>query len=153
MNYEVLRFQKSIDTLWLISTCESRFPLEQISMKMTETKTLSCVWLLAASWTPLSVEFSKQKYWSELPFPSLGGLPGLGIKPASLALASGFFTSRVTWEIQAVSTYTIKDCFSSICTGHKSCNSWPTESECSLCLINLCLTDFFLTVNPWSPFS
>ena len=43
---------------------------------------------------PLSIEFSKQKYWSRLPFPTAGDLPGLGIKPtssASPALAGRFF--------------------------------------------------------------
>ena len=45
---------------------------------------------------PLSMEFSRQEYWSGLPFPSPGGLPDPGIEPTSLkspALASGFFTS------------------------------------------------------------
>ena len=44
---------------------------------------------------PLSMEFSRQKYWSGLPFPLPGDLPNLGIKPmplASPALAGGFFT-------------------------------------------------------------
>ena len=39
--------------------------------------------------------FSRQDYWSGLPFPSPGDLPDPGIKPASLvspALAGGFFT-------------------------------------------------------------
>ena len=43
----------------------------------------------------LSIEFSKQEYWSGLPFSSPGGLPHSGIKPVSLvspALAGGFFT-------------------------------------------------------------
>ena len=31
----------------------------------------------------LSMKFSRQEYWSELSFPSLGDLPDLGIKPAS----------------------------------------------------------------------
>ena len=31
--------------------------------------------------TPLSVEFSMQKYWSELSFPPPGDLPHLKIKP------------------------------------------------------------------------
>ena len=35
--------------------------------------------------TPLSVGFSRQKYWSGLPFPSLGDLPDTGIKPKSSA--------------------------------------------------------------------
>ena len=32
------------------------------------------------------MEFSRQEYWSELPFPPPGNLPHLGIKPASPAL-------------------------------------------------------------------
>ena len=34
---------------------------------------------------PLSMEFSRQEYWSGLPFPSPGVLPYPGIKPVSLA--------------------------------------------------------------------
>ena len=34
----------------------------------------------------LSMEFSRQEYWSGLPFPSLGYLPSPGIKPGSPAL-------------------------------------------------------------------
>ena len=58
----------------------------------------SCVRLFATPWTvaPLSMGFSRQEYWSGLPFPSLGGLPNPGVKlesPGSLALAGGFFTT------------------------------------------------------------
>ena len=35
---------------------------------------------------PLSMEFSRQEYCSELPFPSPGDLPDLGIEPKSPAL-------------------------------------------------------------------
>ena len=45
---------------------------------------------------PLSMGFSRQEYWSGLPFPSLLDLPNLGIEPASSeapALAGGFFTT------------------------------------------------------------
>ena len=45
--------------------------------------------------------FSRQEYWSGLPFSSPGDLPNLGIKPASpvsLALAGGFFTTSATLE-------------------------------------------------------
>ena len=51
---------------------------------------------------PLSMGFSKQEYWSELPCPLPGDLPDPGIKPESLkcpALAGGFFTTRATWEV------------------------------------------------------
>ena len=46
---------------------------------------------LATPWTvahqaPLSMGFSKQEYWSRLPFPSPGDLPSPGIEPASHAL-------------------------------------------------------------------
>ena len=34
---------------------------------------------------PLSMEFSRQEYWSELPFPSPGDHPDPRIKPTSLA--------------------------------------------------------------------
>ena len=34
----------------------------------------------------LSMEFSRQKYWSGLPFPSPGDLPDPGIEPRSPAL-------------------------------------------------------------------
>ena len=62
---------------------------------------------------PVSMEFSRQEYWSRLPsptpgdvphlgieqmsalpFPTPGDLPDPGIKPASPALAGRFFTSE-----------------------------------------------------------
>ena len=39
---------------------------------------------------PLSMGFSRQEYWSGLPFPSPGDLSDPGIEPASPALAGGF---------------------------------------------------------------
>ena len=45
----------------------------------------------------LSMGFSRQEYWSGLPFPSLGDLPNPGIKPTSPvspAFAGGFFTTE-----------------------------------------------------------
>ena len=48
----------------------------------------------AALWAPLSVGFSKQEYWSGLPFPSPGDLPDPGIEPASPALQADFLLSE-----------------------------------------------------------
>ena len=48
------------------------------------------------SQAPLSMKFSMQEYWSGLPFPPPGDLPGLGIEPGSLgspALAGRFSTT------------------------------------------------------------
>ena len=63
----------------------------------------SHVCLFVTLWTitpqaPLSMGFSKQEYWSELPCPP----PDPGIKPESLkrpALAGGIFTTRATGEV------------------------------------------------------
>ena len=64
------------------------------------TYTLSHVQLFVIAWTvahqaPLSLGFSRQEYWSRLPFPSPRDLPDPWIKPVSLvslSLVGGFFT-------------------------------------------------------------
>ena len=43
----------------------------------------------------MSIEFSRQEYWSGLPFPSQGDLANPGIEPTSSALAGGFFTAEL----------------------------------------------------------
>uniref|UniRef100_A0AAA9TDG6 EF-hand calcium binding domain 2 n=1 Tax=Bos taurus TaxID=9913 RepID=A0AAA9TDG6_BOVIN len=43
---------------------------------------------------PLSKGFSRQEYWSGLPFPSPGDLPNPGTESTSPALAGGFFTTE-----------------------------------------------------------
>ena len=71
-------------------------------------KLLQLCLLFATLWTiahqdPLSMEFSRQEYWSGLPFPSPGDLPNLGtepVSPMSPALAGRFFTTSSTWEAQ-----------------------------------------------------
>ena len=52
---------------------------------------------------PLSLEFSRQEYWSGLPFPSPGNLlDDAGMKPGSPALAGGFFTTSASWEKKVI---------------------------------------------------
>ena len=56
-----------------------------------KVKLLSRVQLLVTPWTvayqvPLSMGFSRQEYWSGLPFPSPGDLPDPGIEARSPAL-------------------------------------------------------------------
>ena len=51
---------------------------------------LNHVWLFLTPWTeaqqaPLVMEFSRQEHWCEWPFSTLGDIPYLGIKSASLA--------------------------------------------------------------------
>ena len=65
-------------------------------LKEVKKKSLSHVRLFVTPWTvahqaSLSMEFSRQEYWSGLPFPSPGDRPHPGITPISLtspALAS-----------------------------------------------------------------
>ena len=62
---------------------------------------LSFVLLFLTLWTvphqaPLSMGFSRQEYWSGLPFPPPGDLPNPGIEPespTSPAVAGGLFTT------------------------------------------------------------
>ena len=60
---------------------------------------LNCVQLFGTSWSvahqaPLSMEFSRQECWSQLPFPTPGDLPDPGVEPKSPALAGGFCTTE-----------------------------------------------------------
>ena len=62
-------------------------------------KSLSHVRLFATPWTvayqaPLSMEFSRQEYWSGLPFPSPGYLPDPGIEPGSPTLQADALPSE-----------------------------------------------------------
>ena len=64
-----------------------------------KVKSLSCVRLFATLWTvahqaPLSMVFSRQEYWSGLPFPSPGDLPDPGIEHRSPALQADALTSE-----------------------------------------------------------
>ena len=79
---------------------------------------LSYVWLFVIPWTvahqtPLSLGFSRQEYWSGLPFPLPGDLPNPGIKPVFLespASAGRFFATRAIWKalIDYISHYNIE---------------------------------------------
>ena len=56
---------------------------------------------IVAHQAPLSMKFSKQEYWSGLPFPPPDDLSNSGIKPESPespALAGRFFITSTSWE-------------------------------------------------------
>ena len=68
-----------------------------LSLKLV--KSLSRVRLFATLWTvayqaSLSMGFSRQEYWSGLPFPSPGDLPDPGIKPRTPVLEADALTSE-----------------------------------------------------------
>ena len=69
-----------------------------LSLKV-KVKSLSHVQLFATPWTVAyqaspSMGFSRQEYWSGLPFPSPGDLPDPGIEPRSPALEADALTSE-----------------------------------------------------------
>ena len=79
----------SISRIFSSSQIETLYPLN--NERKSKCQLLSPVWLFAiprtvARQAPLSMEFSRQEYWSGLPFPSPGDLPYPGIKIRSPAL-------------------------------------------------------------------
>ena len=69
------------------------------SLSLLQLHSLSRVRLSATPWTvahhaSLSMGFSRQEYWSGLPFPSPGDLPDPGIKPKSPILEVDALTSE-----------------------------------------------------------
>ena len=73
----------------------------------------SCVQLFLIPWiivrqAPMSMDFSRQEYWSGLPFSTPRDLPDPEVEPASLmspALKGRFFTNDATWEAQLSKTW------------------------------------------------
>ena len=81
INHKRNKFIFSGHTFLKLKTCNHR----------KKEKSLSCVQLFVTLWTvayqaPLSIKFSRQEYWSGLPFPSPGDLPNPGIEPGSPTL-------------------------------------------------------------------
>ena len=96
----------------IIKFCASRNTIEIAKRKLfgyssyrewkvkVKVKSLSRVQLFATPWAvayqaPPSMGFSRQEYWSGLPFPSPGDLPNLGIEPRSPALQADALPSDV----------------------------------------------------------
>ena len=95
---------------------------------------LSRVWFFVTSWTialqaPLSIESSRQEYWSGFPFPSTGDLPDPRIKPLSLvspALTGRFFTSWTTREAhrEHLEWKTLQKCWLASLSGRWTALGW-----------------------------
>ena len=67
------------------------FPRLEVLRARKRESSLSCIRLSATLWTvayqaPPSMGFSRQEYWSGVPFPSPGDLPDPAIEPSSPAL-------------------------------------------------------------------
>ena len=80
-----------MDSVIFISKDCPQSPILNVILVKVKVKLLSPVRLFATPWpadfqAPLSMGFSRQDYWSGLPFPSPGDLPDSGIEPGSPAL-------------------------------------------------------------------
>ena len=68
-------------------------PSSRFSLVQFFGDSMDCI----ACQAPLFMEFSRQEYWSELPFPSPGDIPHPGIEPSSLeapSLTGGILTTE-----------------------------------------------------------
>ena len=82
----------AIGTYILIITLNvNRSKKVKVNVKCSVIDSLRPPWTVAYQ-APACMRFSRQEYWSGLPFPSPGDLPDPGIKPMSPALTGGFFT-------------------------------------------------------------
>ena len=89
-------------TLQSLATSQNFLNFSALLYAHVYAQSLSCVPLFGTLQTvacqaPLSMEFSRQEYWSRLPFPPPEDLPDPGVNPASPASTGRFFTTA-TWE-------------------------------------------------------
>ena len=69
---------------WL---CNQQHPFhEKVEVLVPQSRLIFATPWTVAHQTLLSMGFSRQEYWNELPFPSPGDLPDPGIEPWSPAL-------------------------------------------------------------------
>ena len=94
----VLSQQWLIQFVWGMNNRNNSF-IHHAQCAEVKAKSLSRVWLSATPWTvacqaPPSMEFSRQEYWSGLPFPSPWDLPDPGIEPGSPTLQADALPSK-----------------------------------------------------------
>ena len=90
-DFGVFNFPRAPSPLATVQT-DTLYPFHTLNPKRSVYGfVLSYVWLFVTPWTvahqaPLVMEFSKQEYWSRLPFSTPGDLPNQRIEPVSLCL-------------------------------------------------------------------
>ena len=98
VGWSLIYYRSDGDVNWksIWKCCFRILNLHKVKVKV---KSLSLIWLFATPWTvayqaSLSVGFSRQEYWSGLPFPSPGDLPNPGIEPGSPTLQADALLSE-----------------------------------------------------------
>ena len=117
---------------------------------------LSRVRLFATTWiaapqAPLSMGFSRQEYWRELPFPSPGDLPNPGTETKSPALASRSFTTEPSPSLSISSVAVESDSLRPHGVQHTRlpCPS-PTPGTCSNSCLSLVMPSNHILCRPVS---
>ena len=98
-----------------------RFPIEQWALECYNTHRCECIRALSvtpqtvAHQAPLSMEFSREEYWSGLPFSPPGNLPEPGIQPSSPvsqadSLQPSHQGSPQMWELDHKEGWRLKNC-------------------------------------------
>ena len=112
------KMKSSMCSICLITSGWRKASRHLYGERRSEVKSLSLVWLFATPWTvaykaPLSMEFSRQEYWSGLPFPSPGDHPDPGIEPGFPTLQADTLPSEPPGQPQG-----------------KVCHTWRKERGC-----------------------
>ena len=90
----------------------SLYIMDWLACKVAQSCPALCNPISLAYQVPLSMEFSRQEYWSGLPFPSPEGVPNQGIKPGSPALQADTLPSEnqgSLWTLWILTPYYIYD--------------------------------------------
>ena len=139
-------------------------------------KSLSHVPLFATPWNvayqaPLSMGFSRQEYWSGLPFPSPGDLPNPGIEPRSPSLWADALTSEppgkpllsIIWPSNSIprslserteNTCPHKDlCGNGNFQGQMGITWWPSGQDSALSLLRVRVQSLVGEVRSCKPYS
>ena len=95
--YELPKKEQKVMVIHKFNTLYACECVHQVASGISD----SAIPWIVASQAPLSMGFSRQKYWRGLPCPSPGDVPDPGIEPRFLMspeFADGFFTTNATWE-------------------------------------------------------
>ena len=84
---------RSTLTYLLLHSCEMVKDMIVVVQLLSHVRLFATLWMVTHQ-ASLSMDFSRQEYWSGEPFPSPGDLPDPGMKPLFLTLAGRFFTTE-----------------------------------------------------------
>ena len=82
-----------LEAIWRDGSTHDGVGYDHVMSVLSPVRLFSTLWIVAHQ-APPSMGFSRQEYWSGLPFPFPGDLPNTGIEPRSPALQADALTSE-----------------------------------------------------------